>query len=62
MRRKRVKIFDARTPEQWRKWLADHYNSESEVWLVFDRHHTGKASIAYEDAVNEALCFGWATA
>jgi uncharacterized protein YdeI (YjbR/CyaY-like superfamily) len=59
VRSKTVKTFDARTPEQWRKWLADHLDSESEVWLVFHKRHTGRVSIAYQDAVDEALCFGW---
>lgn len=53
------KTLDARTPERWRKWLVDHHASESEVWLVFHKPHTGRASIAYADAVDEALCFGW---
>jgi uncharacterized protein YdeI (YjbR/CyaY-like superfamily) len=56
---KALNIFDARTPEEWRMWLADHHQSESEVWLVFHKRHTGQASIGYEDAVDEALCFGW---
>ena len=43
----------------WRAWLAQHHQSESEVWLVFYKHHTGKPSIDYGDAVDEALCFGW---
>ena len=59
MRSKALKTFDARTHEQWGKWLADHHDSESEVWLVFHKRHSGRASIAYEDAVDEALCFGW---
>jgi len=59
VRRKTLKTFDPRTPEQWRRWLADHHDSESEVWLVFHKRHTGRASIAYEDAIDEALCFGW---
>ena len=59
MRSKTLKTLDARVPEQWRKWLADHHDTESEVWLVFHKRHTGRASIAYEDAVDEALCFGW---
>src|SRR6185503_4721711 len=59
MRSKSLKTFDARTAEQWRRWLADHHDSEGEVWLLFHKHHTGRTSIAYEDAVNEALCFGW---
>ncbi len=59
MRSKTLKTLDARTLEQWRRWLVDHHDSESEVWLVFHKRHTGRASIAYEDAIDEALCFGW---
>jgi uncharacterized protein YdeI (YjbR/CyaY-like superfamily) len=54
-----MKNFDVGTLEQWRKWLADHHAVESEVWLVFRKRHTGRPSIAYGDAVDEALCFGW---
>lgn len=54
-----LKTLDLRTPEQWRKWLAGHHDSEAEVWLIFYKHHTGRASIAYKDALDEALCFGW---
>ena len=43
----------------WRKWLAAHHNSEPEIWLVFYKVHTGRPSIAYGDALDEALCFGW---
>jgi uncharacterized protein YdeI (YjbR/CyaY-like superfamily) len=59
VRSKILKTLDARTPGQWREWLVDHHESESEVWLVFHKRHTGRSSIAYEDAVDEALCFGW---
>ncbi len=59
MRAKTLKTLDARTPAEWRRWLADFHDSEPEVWLVFHKRHTGQASIAYEDAVDEALCFGW---
>jgi len=58
-RAKTLKTFDARTPEEWRGWLSDHHDSESEVWLVFHKRHTGRTSIDYQDAVDEALCFGW---
>lgn len=54
-----METLDARTPEEWRRWLADHHAARSEVWLVFYKQHTGQASIDYEDAVDEALCFGW---
>jgi uncharacterized protein YdeI (YjbR/CyaY-like superfamily) len=54
-----VKTFVAQTVDQWRKWLDEHYDSESEVWLIFHKLHTGVGSIAYLDALDEALCFGW---
>jgi hypothetical protein len=54
-----VKTFVAQTAEQWRTWLDEHHDSESEVWLIFYKLHTGVRSIAYLDALDEALCFGW---
>ena len=45
--------------EEWRAWLEKHHESETEVWLVFFKSHTGRPGIAYEDAVEEALCVGW---
>jgi uncharacterized protein YdeI (YjbR/CyaY-like superfamily) len=42
----------------WRKWLAKHHATATEVTLVFYRKGT-KPTIAYADAVEEALCFGW---
>ena len=54
-----MKTFEARTLEQWRDWLGAHHDGESEVWLIFHKRHTGKTCIAYLDALDEALCFGW---
>jgi uncharacterized protein YdeI (YjbR/CyaY-like superfamily) len=54
-----VKTFVAQTADQWRRWLDTHHDSESEVWLIFHKRHTGVESIAYSDALDEALCFGW---
>lgn len=45
--------------EEWRAWLKKHHQSETEVWLVYFKAHSGKTRIAYNDAVEEALCFGW---
>jgi uncharacterized protein YdeI (YjbR/CyaY-like superfamily) len=44
---------------EWRGWLKRHYKSEREVWLVYYKKHTGQPRIPYNDAVEEALCFGW---
>jgi uncharacterized protein YdeI (YjbR/CyaY-like superfamily) len=54
-----VKTFFAPAVDQWRKWLDQHHDSASEVWLIFHKQHTGVSSIAYVDARDEALCFGW---
>ena len=43
----------------WRAWLRAHHHREREVWLVFHRKGSGRPSLAYDDAVEEALCFGW---
>ena len=44
-----MKTFAAQTIDQWRKWLDEHHDSESEVWLIFYKRHTG-GSIAHSDA------------
>jgi uncharacterized protein YdeI (YjbR/CyaY-like superfamily) len=43
----------------WRAWLETHHASSSGVWLVYAKKHTGIPSLTYNDAVEEALCFGW---
>jgi uncharacterized protein YdeI (YjbR/CyaY-like superfamily) len=45
--------------DEWNKWLSKNHKAEKEVWLVFFKKETGKPSIEYESAVEEALCFGW---
>ena len=45
--------------EEWRAWLTKHAQSETEVWLIFYKKHTGQPRISYDHAVEEALCFGW---
>jgi uncharacterized protein YdeI (YjbR/CyaY-like superfamily) len=54
-----MKTLRVQTIGQWRDWLGEHHASESEVWLIFHKRHTGVASIDYQDALDEALCFGW---
>jgi uncharacterized protein YdeI (YjbR/CyaY-like superfamily) len=54
-----LEVLETRTRRLWRAWLAKHHTSSPGIWLVFYKRHTGVASVAYEDAVREALCFGW---
>ncbi|MFH1236861.1 MAG: YdeI/OmpD-associated family protein [Candidatus Aenigmatarchaeota archaeon] len=43
----------------WRKWLEANHARRKEIWLIYYKKNTGKARIPYDDAVEEALCFGW---
>jgi uncharacterized protein YdeI (YjbR/CyaY-like superfamily) len=44
---------------EWRRWLEEHGSVEKEVWFVYYKRDSGKASLPYDDTVEEALCFGW---
>ena len=49
----------AETRAEWRDWLAEHHDHESGAWLVSWRPATGRPAVGDEEAVCEALCFGW---
>lgn len=44
---------------QWRAWLKRNHDKKPEVWLLYYKKHTGKLTIPYDAAVEEAICFGW---
>ena len=45
--------------KEWRDWLSKNHSTSKEAWLVFYKKPSGKPRIPYNDAVEEALCFGW---
>jgi uncharacterized protein YdeI (YjbR/CyaY-like superfamily) len=47
------------TPAEWRRWLARHHASTPELWVGFHKRATGRASITWPEAVDEALAYGW---
>jgi uncharacterized protein YdeI (YjbR/CyaY-like superfamily) len=53
------KTLRVTTRKAWRTWLAKNHARKKEIWLVYSLKHTGKRRIPYNDAVEEALCFGW---
>ena len=55
----RMKIFYTSERGVWRGWLAAHFETEKEIWFVFPMKESGDKSLSYNDAVEEALCFGW---
>jgi len=54
-----MKTLHVTERREWRAWLAAHYQTDKEIWLVFFKRHTGKKRLEYDDAVEEAICFGW---
>jgi uncharacterized protein YdeI (YjbR/CyaY-like superfamily) len=54
-----TKSYYAAYREDWRAWLEKNHERETEIWLIYYKKHTGKPRVAYHDAVEEALCFGW---
>jgi uncharacterized protein YdeI (YjbR/CyaY-like superfamily) len=53
------KMLYISTRKEWRSWLQDNFTKKTEVWLVYPKKSSGKIRILYNDAVEEALCFGW---
>jgi uncharacterized protein YdeI (YjbR/CyaY-like superfamily) len=51
--------FFAANRQEWRAWLQEYSHKETVVWLISYKNMPGKEQITYEDAVEEALCFGW---
>jgi uncharacterized protein YdeI (YjbR/CyaY-like superfamily) len=43
----------------WRSWLAKNHDKKKEIWLIYYRKSSGKPRLPYNDAVEEALCYGW---
>jgi uncharacterized protein YdeI (YjbR/CyaY-like superfamily) len=47
------------TPSEFRAWLQKHHKAAEELWVGFYKRHTGKPGLTWQEAVDEALCFGW---
>jgi uncharacterized protein YdeI (YjbR/CyaY-like superfamily) len=54
-----LKKFRPKSRAAWREWLDEHHATSQGIWLVFAKKHTGLSTLSYEDAVQEAICFGW---
>jgi uncharacterized protein YdeI (YjbR/CyaY-like superfamily) len=48
-----------RSPDEFRSWLEKNHTTTSELWVGFYKKGSGRKGIAYSEAVDEALCFGW---
>ena len=54
-----TETYYPKTRQEWRHWLSKNHDVKAEIWLMYFKKSTGKPSISYQDAVDEALCFGW---
>lgn len=57
-----IDSFEKYYPEDrkaWRKWLEKNHKKSPGIWVVYYKKGSGKPRVAYADAVEEALCFGW---
>ena len=51
--------FYTASRQEWRDWFLQNFKTESEIWFVFPTKSSEDAALSYNDAVEEALCFGW---
>lgn len=54
-----LKTLSVSNRKEWRTWLEKNFDKEKEIWLEYPKKSSGKSRILYNDAVEEALCFGW---
>jgi uncharacterized protein YdeI (YjbR/CyaY-like superfamily) len=54
-----LKTFYAKDRKTWRRWLEKNHAKSPGIWLVYYKKASGKPRVTYNDAVEEALCFGW---
>jgi uncharacterized protein YdeI (YjbR/CyaY-like superfamily) len=56
---RQLERFYAMNRAEWRAWLEEHHATEAGVWLIYYKQHSSQPGVEYEEAVEEALCFGW---
>ena len=51
--------YYARSRDEWREWLKKNHQTSPGIWFIYYKKGTGERTMSYEDAVEEALRFGW---
>lgn len=54
-----IETFYPKSQKEWREWLEQNHDSKQSIWLVCYKKQANKPTIAWSNAVDEALCFGW---
>jgi uncharacterized protein YdeI (YjbR/CyaY-like superfamily) len=53
------KALRLKDSQEWRKWLEHNHDKETEAWLVMYKKRSKETGLQYDEALEEALCFGW---
>ena len=56
---KEIERFYPKTKQQWREWLIQNHIQKNAIWVIFHKQKSGKPTLSWSEAVDEALCFGW---
>jgi uncharacterized protein YdeI (YjbR/CyaY-like superfamily) len=51
--------YYAKNRQEWHQWLSENHETSPGVWLIYHKKNSEQNSVEYEEAVEEALCFGW---
>ena len=54
-----VEMYYAKDVEEWHTWLMENHTKKKAMWLIYYKPASGKTRVSYNDAVDEAICFGW---
>jgi len=54
-----IREFYPKDRREWRQWLEKNHRTEKNVWVVIPHAGSSAAGVRYEDAAEEAICFGW---
>lgn len=54
-----IDTFYPKSRSEWREWLQNNHIKSQSIWLIYYKKKTNIPTVAYSEAVDEALCFGW---
>ena len=57
--KKEIEILPFKTIKAFEKWLSKNHDYAEGIWLKFYKKDSGEKSITHEEAIHEALCYGW---
>jgi uncharacterized protein YdeI (YjbR/CyaY-like superfamily) len=54
-----LETFYPKSRQEWRAWLMKNHDKKQSIWLIYFKKKSGRPTLDYREAVDEALCFGW---